>query len=380
MSDLHISKLRSWIVTSPPVEFLLQQAREIAIGALSQGPIPRHVAFVMDGNRRYARSHKIETVAGHHLGFEALARVLEVCYRCGVKVVTVYAFSIENFNRPKYEVDGLMELARVKLEQLAQHGELLERYGASVRVLGARDLIRKDVLDVIDRAVDTTKHNKKAILNICFPYTSREEITQSIRETVKEYSQPPRPQTTPFSQTRIKQKILSKHLDSHGDALASIRETSPSPPTQRESYAAVAAADPEPEGSVSSTTTLSPGSPGAVSSDTASTSAAAGSGSSSNPNIAIYPNPETITTATLTSHMYTADNPPLDLFVRTSGVERLSDFMLWQCHEETQIFFIDCLWPEFDLWHFLPVLVEWQWRQKQRERDEKPRRRRMKQT
>ena len=88
-------------------------------------------------------------------------QVLEICYKCGVKVVTVYAFSIENFNRPKYEVDGLMELARMKLEQIVQHGELLERYGASVRVLGQRDLIRADVLEVVDRAVNTTKHNKK---------------------------------------------------------------------------------------------------------------------------------------------------------------------------------------------------------------------------
>jgi len=87
--------------------------------------------------------------------------VLEICYKCGVKVVTVYAFSIENFKRPKYEVDGLMELARLKLQQLAQHGEILDRYGASVRVLGQRELIRPDVLEVVDRAVGATKGNNK---------------------------------------------------------------------------------------------------------------------------------------------------------------------------------------------------------------------------
>lgn len=96
--------------------------------------MPQHVAFVMDGNRRYARSHKIETVEGHNLGFEALAKILEVCYKSGVKVVTVYAFSVENFKRSKYEVDALMDMAKIKLTQLAQHGELLDRYGASVRV------------------------------------------------------------------------------------------------------------------------------------------------------------------------------------------------------------------------------------------------------
>lgn len=74
-------------------------------------------------------------------------------------MVTVYAFSIENFKRSKYEVDALMEMAKIKLSQLAQHGELLDRYGASVRVLGDRSLVKPDVLEAIDRAVDLTKRN-----------------------------------------------------------------------------------------------------------------------------------------------------------------------------------------------------------------------------
>jgi ditrans,polycis-polyprenyl diphosphate synthase len=181
MSDLYLSRIRSWFLRSPPVDWALNIVRSTVIGALSQGPIPGHVAFEMDGNRRYARSHKIETIEGHSLGFEALARVrwafapdptkrrntladtdaqvLEVCYKCGVKVVTVYAFSIENFHRPRYEVDGLMQLAKLKLEQLIQHGELLDRYGASVKVLGRLDLIPPDVLEVVDRAVAATQHN-----------------------------------------------------------------------------------------------------------------------------------------------------------------------------------------------------------------------------
>ena len=88
-------------------------------------------------------------------------QILEVCYKSGVKVVTVYAFSIENFKRSKYEVDALMEMAKIKLSQLAQHGELLDRYGASVRVLGDRTLVKPDVLEAIDRAVDLTKNNGK---------------------------------------------------------------------------------------------------------------------------------------------------------------------------------------------------------------------------
>lgn len=92
---------------------------------------------------------------------------MEICYKCGVKVVTVYAFSIENFNRPKYEVEGLMQLAKVKLEQLTTYGDILDRYGACVRILGQRELIREDVLEVMDRAVARTKHNNKYVSRSC---------------------------------------------------------------------------------------------------------------------------------------------------------------------------------------------------------------------
>jgi hypothetical protein len=76
MSSMQLSQLRKWMLESPPVEWGINQLRELLIGALRHGPIPQHVAFVMDGNRRFARSHKIETVEGHNLGFEALARVI----------------------------------------------------------------------------------------------------------------------------------------------------------------------------------------------------------------------------------------------------------------------------------------------------------------
>lgn len=76
-------------------------------------------------------------------------------------MVTIYAFSIENFKRSKYEVDALMEMAKVKLTQLSQHGDLLDRYGASVRVLGQRDLVKPDVLEAIDRATEMTSGNKE---------------------------------------------------------------------------------------------------------------------------------------------------------------------------------------------------------------------------
>lgn len=175
-------------------------------------------------------------------------------------------------------------------------------------------------------------------------------MTTAIRTTVEEYSTTPRPHSTPFSQSRITQKILSKHGDKP-ESLAFIREPSPPPtPTSAQSD--------DHDDAVSTTTTLHSDSPAHRNANGHA--------------VAIYPNAETITPDTIERHMYTAGCPPLDLFVRTSGVERLSDFMLWQCHQDTHIFFLKCFWPEFDLWHFLPVLVEWQWRQKQKERDERP--------
>ena len=132
----------------------------------------------MDGNRRFARNHHIETVEGHNLGFESLARVWlptallatrmltksrssRFATSLASKFVTIYAFSIENFKRSKHEVDALMSMAKVKLQQLAEHGALLDRYGASVRVLGQRELIQSDVLVAVDKAVAMTAHNKK---------------------------------------------------------------------------------------------------------------------------------------------------------------------------------------------------------------------------
>jgi ditrans,polycis-polyprenyl diphosphate synthase len=96
---------------------------------------------------------------------------LEVCYKTGVKVVTIYAFSIENFKRSKHEVDALMSMAKVKLEQLSEHGALLDRYGASVRVLGQRELIKPDVLKAVDNAVSRTAHNKKSVPLHCWTFS-----------------------------------------------------------------------------------------------------------------------------------------------------------------------------------------------------------------
>jgi ditrans,polycis-polyprenyl diphosphate synthase len=283
-----------------------------------------------------------------------------VCYRSGVQVVTIYAFSIENFKRSKFEVDALMEMARVKLSQMAQHGEILDRYGAKVRILGRLDLLRPDVLAAVNRAVDMTKNNGDRVLNICFPYTSRDEITGAIRETVAEYSKPIRStlssstiSRTPFSEDHITQNIRSQTLNGKLENLSNESDSVSESSTlgeddaqnlndQNKVY--------QSESALSSAATLHLP-------DQLTKGRTTNSSDSETP---VFKSPETITRQTLADHMLTRDNPPLDLLIRTSGVERLSDFMLWQCHENTEIAFLDILWPEFDLWQFLPVLLRWQ--------------------
>ncbi|KAK0942502.1 cis-prenyltransferase [Friedmanniomyces endolithicus] len=372
MATTHGASLRRWLLGLPPLEWALHHLRSLLIATLKCGPIPQHIAFVMDGNRRYARTHHLETVQGHHLGFEALARVLEVCYKSGVKAVTIYAFSIENFKRSKYEVDGLMDMAKTKLVQMSQHGELFDRYGARVRVLGDTTLVRRDVLEQVERAVEMTRHNGEAVLNVCFPYTSREEITRSIRETVREFSEPRvrRPAgKRGFSETHVLRSLRSGRLggiveeDGEGmvkaTALGSserdVEEDDEDDSTEISEQDLDAASALQPE---SSQTSHSP-SPTLKPATEPLSSPSAGRHRQHH-----LPDPETLTEEHLDKNTYTYPAPPLDLLIRTSGVYRLSDFMLWQCHENTEIRFLDCLWPEFDLWYFLPVLLEWQWRRR----------------
>lgn len=283
-------------------------------------------------------------------------------------MVTIFAFSIENFKRSKFEVDALMEMAKVKLSQMAQHGDLLDSYGARVRVLGRLDLLKPDVLEAVNRAAEMTSRNGDRVLNICFPYTSRDEITTAVRETVSDYSKPLTPTRssstgprTPFSESHIAlniraQTLNSKTPESNSDSESTsessgMEEDGGGNPKQDDRLKKIY----ESGSSFSSSTTLHLGPqdiPNAKLS-TPVTDAAEAEGPA-------FVSPETISRQTLSDHMFTRNNPPLDMLVRTSGVARLSDFLLWQCHEETDIVFLDVMWPEFDLWHFIPVLLGWQ--------------------
>lgn len=109
----------------------------IAKAIVKSGPVPHHVAFVMDGNRRFAKAHQLgHVIHGHEKGFQQLAKILEWCQELGIREVTVYAFSIENFKRSSEEVDGLMKLADEKFAKLLAEREKLEEKQISFRFFG----------------------------------------------------------------------------------------------------------------------------------------------------------------------------------------------------------------------------------------------------
>ncbi|XP_073937006.1 dehydrodolichyl diphosphate synthase complex subunit DHDDS isoform X2 [Castor canadensis] len=154
----------------------------LGVNILKAGPVPKHIAFIMDGNRRYAKKCQVQKQEGHSQGFNKLAETLRWCLHLGIPEVTVYAFSIENFKRPKNEVDGLLDLTRNKLQRLMEEQEKLKKYGVCVRVLGDLHLLPLDLQELIAQGVQATKTYNRCFLNICFAYTSRHEITNAVRE------------------------------------------------------------------------------------------------------------------------------------------------------------------------------------------------------
>lgn len=183
--------MAQWITLFPGYNWLLTTAKKLFGHVIQTGPTPRHVGIIMDGNRRYARTHNIELKEGHNLGFESMASILEILYECGVEHATVYAFSIENFKRLSYEVKWLMDLAKLKFKQITQHGDLCEEYGVKIQILGNIALLPKDVRKILKETEEMTKNNKRATLNVCFPYTSRDEMTYAIKSVVKQLVEQP---------------------------------------------------------------------------------------------------------------------------------------------------------------------------------------------
>lgn len=159
--------------------------QSLSMRVLKSGHVPQHIAFVMDGNRRYAKSEHLEKIEGHSRGFDKLADCLRWCLDMGIKEVTTFAFSIENFNRSQDEVQGLFDLARQKFGKLKEETANLKKNGVCIKILGNVSLLPEDLQKLIAECMLKTEENNKLFLNVAFSYTSRDEITQAVETVLK---------------------------------------------------------------------------------------------------------------------------------------------------------------------------------------------------
>ena len=141
----------------------------------------KHIAIIMDGNRRWAKGRNLPSMLGHKKGVDALKNTLRACKDFGIKFLTVYAFSTENWNRKQDEVDYLMELVAVTLtNELAEmHNE-----GVQIRFIGDLERLSENLQKILANAVETTKNNTGVVLQIALNYGARDELTNAVKNIV----------------------------------------------------------------------------------------------------------------------------------------------------------------------------------------------------
>lgn len=144
--------------------------------------IPAHVGIIMDGNGRWAEKRGKKRSYGHHAGSDNVERIVECAFNSGVKTLTLYAFSSENWARPKEEVDELMKLLKTYFKKFI--GKVVKT-GIRLKVIGGRKELSKDLIKVIDSAEEKSAKNDKATLNIALNYGGRQEIVAAVNKLIK---------------------------------------------------------------------------------------------------------------------------------------------------------------------------------------------------
>ena len=213
--------------------------------------LPEHVAIIMDGNRRWAKKNNLNTPQGHKEGAENLKRIAKFANKIGIKHLTVYAFSTENWKRSQEEIGAIMKLLKFYLLDFFNWSD----ENIKINVLGRIAELPKDLKDQIHKIEEKTKNNTGLVLNICFNYGGRDEIVTATKN--------------------IAQKVLDGELKI-----------------------------------------------------------------------------EDINEKLFSNYLYTANQPDPDLLIRTSGEERISNFLPWQI-SYSEFVFTDKFWPEYDEQEFL---------------------------
>ena len=225
--------------------------------------LPNHLAIIMDGNGRWAKQRGMLRAFGHENGTKAVREVVESCAKLGIGYLTLYAFSTENWNRPKLEVQTLMKLL---ISSLKKELPTLQKNNIRLNTIGNSEMLpnnaRKELFDVIEK----TKNNSRMTLTLALSYGSREEIIAAVKQ-------------------------ISEKVKNNAIAVTDINE------------------------------------------------------------------------AVINSYLYTHNMPDVDLVIRTSGEQRISNFLLWQC-AYAEFYFTDILWPDFREKDLYEAIVSYQKRER----------------
>ena len=220
-------------------------------------PVPQHIAIIMDGNGRWAQERHLPRLAGHNAGAKAVERTLKAAQKAGVKCLTLYAFSTENWSRPKDEIEGLFKLLEQTLDRYTQDAA---KHGLRLLVSGEKEPLPSAILEKIAYSVKSTEHNTGLTLNLALNYGARQEIVHAVNA-----------------------------LLAAGKQQISMQDTS--------------------------------------------------------------------------QHLYQPHLPEPELIIRTSGEERLSNFLLWQA-AYSELYFSPVLWPDFNEQEFEKALSDYRTRRR----------------
>jgi len=226
-------------------------------------PFPKHIAIIMDGNGRWAKRKGKLRIFGHENGTKAVRFTVETCAKIGVENLTLYAFSTENWKRPKLEVQTLMQLL---ISSLRKELDTLKKHDIRLNAIGNLESLPVKVFKELTHVIEATSTNSRMTLNLALSYGSRDELTQCMKEIGK----------------KIKKNIIS---------------------------------------------------------------------------------PEKIDESVINQHLYTRNLPDVDLLIRTSGEQRLSNFLLWQI-AYAELYFTDVYWPDFRDEHLYEAIANYQKRER----------------
>lgn len=229
----------------------------------SKDNLPNHLAIIMDGNGRWAKEQGKPRAFGHEAGFKAVREIVEACAKRQISFLTLYAFSTENWLRPKKEVDILM---RILLSALKSELATMLRHNIRLKTVGGISTLPAIILDELDRVVEQTASNTGMVLTLALSYGGREEIVAMTRKLAE----------------KVKNGLI---------------------------------------------------------------------------------HPDHIDASVVNEHLYTADLPDVDLLIRTSGEQRISNFLLWQS-AYAELYFTERFWPDFKEEHLVEALMDYQNRER----------------